>query len=106
MAESSEAHDEYPELFQLVAGFFNEDWFDDYADEAAAVADYVSQTTEEVRREALGEMRRLRTVSTSEPALAETMSKLGSGYSPRYPPTPMGDFLDRLIRALEDSIPS
>ncbi len=104
MPDLEETHEQYPELFQLVGGYFNQDWFDEFPDERSALADYVAVKSEPARRAALADLLRLRAAFKTEADLAAAMLRLSSAYAPRNSPTPIGDFADRIAAALRASL--
>jgi CdiI immunity protein len=104
MTDKFELRDRYPELFQLIAGTFNEDWFDEYPNEAAAVADYVAGFAAVYRRQALDELIELRRTAATDDDLGDALSALGSAYGPRGPGEPYRAFADRLIAWLAASL--
>ncbi len=104
MREPSAIHEQYPELFQLIGGFFNQDMFDEFPTEEAALADYIAVTSKADRGQALTELTQLRATSHTEADLRSAMSRLSSAYAPRNSSTPIGDFADRIAAALRASL--
>jgi hypothetical protein len=95
----------YPDLFQFIAGCFNEDWFDEYPTEAAVVAAYISGFPAPARRRTLVQLVELRKTAVTDDELGEALHELGSAYGPRGPGEPYREFADRLIAWLAASLP-
>lgn len=95
---------EYPGLEQLLAGFLNQDWPDDYADVWAAVAQFVRLNAEDASLVA-AEVDRLLTAAESDADLARIVhEKLGSEYLPATDGWNYRDWLEEVARRVQEQL--
>ncbi|MDX6227211.1 MAG: CdiI immunity protein [Frankiales bacterium] len=105
MSDKEAVRLKYRYLDGLMGFYFGEDWFDEYeSDEAAAIADYLTHTQEVDRREALGELDRMRSEAESPDAFERDFAYLCWAYRPAGGPTPYREFADRLAAAISTSL--
>jgi hypothetical protein len=105
MSDRDSIRTKYRYLHGLLSFYFGQDFFDEYHDdEEAAIADYVGRTEEVDRREALGELDRMRADAESPEAFERDFAYLSWAYGPLGGPTPYREFADRLAAAISASL--
>jgi hypothetical protein len=98
------ADSEFPALFQLFGGYFHEDWRDEHAQPAAALAAFKAEAPPEAVREAVAELDRLLTAGLDDAALARLLQE---GFACNYVPSRDGvsptTWLQHVVDALRVS---
>jgi hypothetical protein len=94
----------YRYLDTVMAIYFGQDMFDDYADEEEAMADLLRGRREVDRHETLAELDRFRETSESPEQFERDFGYLSGAYLPPGRPTPYRDFADRLATAIRASL--
>lgn len=80
-----EWHVRFPELGQLLGGWFSQDMPDDFADHDAALADYLAGTHPALVARLAGELRELLTLPLQDADLAFAAAELGLEVQPPEP---------------------
>lgn len=73
--------DKYPYLFRFLAGYFHQDWDDDYATFADGVRDFLTCTREEIR-EVASELKAFLNEFQDDKELRKGIIELGNNYEP------------------------
>ena len=73
--------DKYPYLFRFFAGYFHQDWNDDYATAADGVRDFLTATRPEIAKVAT-ELKAFLNEFQDDAELRKSMIELGNEYAP------------------------
>ncbi|WP_030888883.1 MULTISPECIES: contact-dependent growth inhibition system immunity protein [Streptomyces] len=83
-----EWHARFPELGQLLGGWFSQDMPDEFDDHDAALADYLATTDPGLVARVCGELQELLALDLAEPDYATAVAELGMEVDPPAPYTP------------------
>lgn len=94
------AQDEYPQLFQLFAGYFNQDWSMDYSDADEVINQFVEWESEDVVRAAAEELGRLLAAHETENLREILLRQLSCYYDPEAEGVSTRQFLASVLARL------
>ncbi|MFI7006968.1 contact-dependent growth inhibition system immunity protein [Streptomyces sp. NPDC050145] len=97
-----EWHARFPELAQLLGGWFSQDMPDEFDSHGAAVADYVTGTEAQLVARLTGEIHELLALDLDEADCASALAELGMEVDPPAPYAPsawLADVAEQLVRA-------
>ncbi|MGW2327358.1 contact-dependent growth inhibition system immunity protein [Streptomyces sp. NPDC001700] len=90
----------FPELYQLIGGYFGQDFSYEYSSHREALADYLSGNPEGDLRQAFDEIQQLLAMAATDQELGRAMTALGMGVSPPDG-VPLRQWLIEVAHAIE-----
>ncbi|MFF1959263.1 contact-dependent growth inhibition system immunity protein [Streptomyces sp. NPDC058220] len=95
-----EWHARFPELAQLLGGWYSQDMPDEFDDHEAALQDYLDTTDPSLVAQLTGELHDLLALAVEEPDYAAAVAELGMEVDPPAPYSPSG-WLVELARMVD-----
>jgi hypothetical protein len=94
----------YRYLFDFLIVHFGEDWFDEYPDEAASIADFIAHAPADQRQGTLGELMQMVRETPSPDQFERDFHYLCWAYRPGIGPSVYREFADRIAEQLQASL--